>query len=302
MSDRLDIQKTQEILKRLGFDPRFNTEQTAICVISLFENHPKLIRIHDIITYAKNKLNKNYAENTRESIRKGSTKRLVNHGLAISNKDDPSRPTNSGRTNYCLTDDFYEILRSGGKSQEKRVQTWNELHGSMIAQIDDTTHNVTVKFPDGKTYELSPGAHNLLEKYIVERFVLSMIKKPEMVYLGDTRKKMLFVNENLVKKLGIILDEHDKLPDVIVWSHTSRRFHVIESVTSVGPVEESRKREIDYIINGKTDKKYDITYTTAFLDRKTFSRFAGIIASDTSVWIASEPDGLIQYSKKGIDL
>jgi type II restriction enzyme len=161
---------------------------------------------------------------------------------------------------------------------------------------------VTVTLPDGKKLELSAGAHNVLEKYIVEVLIRSQVKKPEIVYIGDTKKKMLYVNEKLVKKLGIVLDKHDKLPDVIVWSHASRRFFVIESVTNVGPVEESRKKEIDNVINKKTGKNYDIVYITAFLDRKTFARFAGIIANETYVWIASEPDQLIRYSKKGIDL
>jgi len=301
LSDKVNVIEVQDILKKIGFDQRFNTEQTAICVISLFDNHPKLIRIHDIIVHAKKKLGKNYAENTRESIRKLSLKRLVNHGLAIYNKDDPQRPTNSGLANYCLTDEFYEILNKP-KSRESLIESWNKLHKTMAAQIEDTTHNISVRFPNGKTYTLSPGPHNLLEKYIVEKFIPCRIKKPEIVYLGDAREKMLYVNHDLIRKLGIVLDEHDKLPDVIAWSPASHKFYVIESVTSVGPVEESRKKEIDQVINKKSGKKFNIVYTTAFLDRKTFSRFAGIIASNTFVWIAAEPDGLIQYSEKGIDL
>lgn len=128
------------------------------------------------------------------------------------------------------------------------------------------------------------------------------IKNAEVVYLGDTKHKMRYVNKKILKKLGITLDRHDKLPDVIVWSQKSMKFYVIESVTSVGPVEEMRKKEIENVINGKSSKNYEITYTTAFLDRKTFRKFSEVIANDTNVWIATEPDGLIQYSKNGIDL
>ncbi len=302
LSDKVSIQEIQKILNQLGFPQRFNTEQTAICVISLFDNHPKLLRIHDIIEHAKRQLKKNYAENTRESIRKLSLKRLVNHGLAIYNKDDPARPTNSGLANYCLTDEFYKILKSNFKTRTQLIQSWNKLHENMKEQIVDTSHGVSIKLPDGKQLKLSPGPHNVLEKYIVEILVRAKVKQPYIVYVGDTKNKMLYVNEKLVKKLGIILDEHDKLPDVIVWSHAKHKFFVIESVTSVGPVEESRKKEIDNVINKKTGKNYGMVYITAFLDRKTFARFAGIIAVETYVWIASEPDLLIHYSKKGIDL
>jgi len=290
----------ENILKQLGFDDRFNTEQTAICVISLFGNYPKLLRIHDIIVYAKKKLNKEYAENTRESIRKSSLKRLVNHGLVIFNKDDPARPTNSGLTNYSLMEEFYKILKSKGTSRKKLIIYWKKLHHKMKIELEDTRHKVRILLPTNKRLSLSPGPHNILEKHIVEYLVPINIRQAEVVYLGDTRKKMLYVNKDLTKKLGIILDEHDKLPDVIVWSYKSKKFYVIESVTSVGPVEESRKKEIDYVINKKSSKNYEIIFITAFLDRKTFRKFSDVIANDTYVWIASEPEGLIHYSKKGI--
>lgn len=298
----MNIEDVAKILKQLGFDDRFNSEQTAICVLSLLHNHPKLLRIHDIIVHARKNLNKAYAENTRESIRKSSLKRLVNHGLAINNKDNPTRPTNSGSNNYCLTDEFYKILKSTGSERKQLVLQWNKSHGNIVKQLADLKHEISVKFPNSKQFKLSPGPHNILEKHIVEDFVSKKIKKPEMVYLGDTRNKMLYVNDKLVKKLGITLDEHDKLPDVIAWSHKSKRFYVIESVTSVGPVEESRKKEIDGVLNKKSSKRYGIIFITAFLDRKTFRKFSDIIAKDTYVWIASEPDGLIHYSNKGIDL
>ena len=38
-----------------------------------------------------------------------------------------------------------------------------------------------------------------------------------------------------------------------------------------------------------------VFYITAFLDRDTFRRFSKIIAWDTAVWIAREPEGLIKY-------
>jgi len=302
LSGKVSIQEIQKILDQLGFPQAFNTEQTAICVISLFDNHPKLLRIHDIIVHARKHLGKDYAENTRESIRKLSLKRLVNHGLAIFNKDDPSRSINSGKWNQCLTDEFYTILKSSQKDRPSLIKAWTKLHKNLKENSIDTTHKVSIKISDNKHLDLSPGPHNTLERHIIENLVRSKIKQPEVVYVGDTKKKMLYVNEDLVAKLGIILDKHDKLPDVIVWSKLDKKFFVIESVTSVGPVEESRKSEINNIINKKAGKNYSIVYITAFLDRKTFAKFSSKIASDSFVWIAAEPDGLIHFSKKGIDL
>ncbi len=298
---KMDLNTVRDILAKLGFESRFNTEQTAICVIALSNNKGKLMRIHDIIQYAKDRLNKPYAENTRESIRKLSLKRLVNHGLVILNKDDPSRPTNSGKTNYVLADEFRKILNIGEAARSKLISQWNKEHAHIPTKEEQAAHEIDIGLPDGKKFKLSPGLHNLLVKKIVEQLIVSHVEDPEVVYLGDTRNKMLYTNDKLIKKLGIILDEHDKLPDVIVWSSKWKKFIVIESVTSVGPVEESRKKEIDDVINGKTGKDYDIVYITAFLDRQTYGKFAKIIAWDTFVWIAAEPGGLIRYSKSGID-
>ncbi len=297
----MKINDISKILKQLDFDDKFNTEQTAICIISLFENHPELLRIHDIIVHAKKKLHKEYAENTRESIRKGSLKRLMNHGLVISNKDDPRRSINSGKTNYSLTDDFYDILKSKDR-RKQLISSRKKLHTKISIEIKNSKHKVSILLPNGKKLSLSPGLHNILEKHIIENLIPKKIKNAEVVYLGDTKHKMFYVNKKLLKKLGITLDKHDKLPDVIVWSQKSMKFYVIESVTSVGPVEEMRKKEIENVINGKSSKNYEISYTIAFLDRKTFRKFSEVIANDTNVWIATEPDGLIQYSKNRIDL
>ena len=37
-------------------------------------------------------------------------------------------------------------------------------------------------------------------------------------------------------------------------------------------------------------------YMTAFLDRKTFKKFASFLAWETEVWIADEPDHMIHFN------
>jgi hypothetical protein len=117
----------------------------------------------------------------------------------------------------------------------------------------------------------------------------------------------LYVDRDLAQVLGIIIDEHDKLPDVMVWSHKRNALFVVESVTSVGPVEEQRRNEINHVINEKPKKisplkarkKIRIGFVSAFPNRSTFARFSKLIAWGTDVWIASEPEGIIRYQHSG---
>src|SRR3989344_9315055 len=107
----MNLDDTRKVLENLGLEKRFNTEQTAVCVGVLYRLNKRL-RIHDIIVGAKKLLSKSYAENTRESIRKLSMKKLVQAGLVIQNEDDPSRPINSGANNYVLDGKFKAVLEA----------------------------------------------------------------------------------------------------------------------------------------------------------------------------------------------
>lgn len=64
----------------------------------------------------------------------------------------------------------------------------------------------------------------------------------------------------------------------------------IESVTSVGPMEPKRIREIEEMTAEVSAGKI---YVTDFLDFKTFKKFSESLAWKTEVWIADMPDHMI---------
>ncbi len=302
------IKAINSLLKKLDFPEDFNNEQTAICLLAMMDtkpregllNHCKCLRdgarIHDIIAFAKSDLRKKYAENTRESIRKRSMQRLVNHGLAIVNPDDPERTTNSGDTNYILTPEFLYILEHIGSSDLPSViDGWRKKHKSVLSKRKkiDSSHRIEIILPDRSKISLSPGEHNALEKEIIESFVAHHIPGPSFLYIGDARNKMLYSNEGLLKTLGIELNVHNKLPDIIVYSMKLETIFAIEAVTSVCPVEEKRKTEIEAIFEhiGKPVK-----CVTAFLDRGAFGKYSRVLAWGTFAWIAVEPEHLIRFN------
>lgn len=81
--------------------------------------------------------------------------------------------------------------------------------------------------------------------------------------------------------------------DIILYSEEKNRIYFIESVTSVGPIEPKRIKEIESMTKNVTAGKI---YITAFLDFKTFKKFADIIAWETEIWIANMPEHMIHFN------
>jgi len=70
------------------------------------------LRIHDILTEIKERYGREYAENTRETVRRQVIHQFEQAGVVLRNPDDPSLSTNSPRTHYALSDAALETIRS----------------------------------------------------------------------------------------------------------------------------------------------------------------------------------------------
>ena len=106
-------------------------------------------------------------------------------------------------------------------------------------------------------------------------------------------EKDLVKNENKLRELGFAISLHDKMPDVVLYSVQNNWIYFIEAVTSVGPMEPKRIKEIEEMTTGVTAGK---VYVTAFLDFKTFKIFSESLAWETEVWIADMPDHMIHLN------
>nr|WP_242349615.1 BsuBI/PstI family type II restriction endonuclease [Mucispirillum schaedleri] len=132
-----------------------------------------------------------------------------------------------------------------------------------------------------------------LQKAIIEEFAPRFTPKSECIYVGDTIKKDLIKKTEKLNLLRFSISLHDKLPDIILYSEEKNRIYFIESVTSVGPIEPKRIKEIESMTKNITAGKI---YITAFLDFKTFKNFADIIAWETEIWIANMPEHMIHFN------
>lgn len=83
------------------------------------------------------------------------------------------------------------------------------------------------------------------------------------------------------------------MPDVVV--HDTRRnwLLLIEAVTSAGPVDGKRRKELKELFSGC---KAGLVFVTAFLDREMMRSFLTQISWKSEVWVADDPEHLIHFN------
>ncbi len=83
------------------------------------------------------------------------------------------------------------------------------------------------------------------------------------------------------------------MPDVVLYVAEKDWIYFVEAVTSVGPMDVKRIKEIGEMT---ADVKSGKIYITAFLDFMTFKKFSESLAWETEVWIAEMPDHMIHLN------
>lgn len=114
-----------------------------------------------------------------------------------------------------------------------------------------------------------------------------------MLYIGDTENKFVHLESAALSALGVILDSAAKIPDVIVHDLKRNWLLLIEAVTSAGPVDGKRRKELKDLFSGC---KAGLVFVTAFESRRTMQSFVSQIAWESEVWIAEAPDHMIHFN------
>lgn len=249
------------------------------------------IRIHDVIAFASENYGIIYAENSRETIRKQAMHHFRNAAFI----EDNGKATNSPNYRYQLTDEMLKLLQSYSSGMwSKNLNTFLSNHETLISIY--ASKRAVRKMPvriNGLELTFSPGKHNQLQRAIIEEFAPRFAPNSECLYVGDTIEKDLVKNENKLRELGFAITLHDKMPDVVLYSSQKNWIYFIEAVTSVGPMEPKRIKEIEEMTTSVTAGKI---YVTAFLDFKTFKMFSESLAWETEAWIAETPDHMIHLN------
>ena len=139
------IQEAQTILKALGLPPAQCNEASALTLLSLAQLEEETpwsqarctpLRIHDILVSLKNHYQKEYAENSRETIRRQTLHQFIQAGLVVRNPDDPARPTNHPKNCYALTDQMLQVIKTfGSSSWETAAAVFTRDQGTLVGPI-----------------------------------------------------------------------------------------------------------------------------------------------------------------------
>lgn len=151
---------------------------------------------------------------------------------------------------------------------------------------------IPVMIADGQEITLTPGAHSLLIKDIITEFAPRYAPGSEVIYIGDTGDKVGYFRRERLSELGVDVDKHGKMPDVVLYYPENNWLLLIESVTSHGPVDAKRHGELATLFENAHP---GLVYVTAFPDRATMGKYLSEISWETEVWVAEAPTHLIHF-------
>ena len=299
------ITQATEILKLMGLPEAQQNERSALSLLALVQvkeagswrnvKEP-LLGIRAILDFCRNDYQKPYAENSRESFRKETMHQFVSAGVAVQNPDDPDRAPNSPKWCYQISPEAKALLTTYNTANwEPALKMWHagvKTLGERYKKARDM-HMVPCELADGSTLDLSPGDHSELIRDIIEQFAPRFAPASRVVYIGDTGNKGVIFDEAYLEKLGVVVHERGKMPDVVLHFVEKNWLLLVESVTSVGPMDGKRHAELSHLF-GKSSA--GLVYVTAFPDRVLMKKFLTDIAWETEVWVASDPDHLIHFN------
>ena len=114
-----------------------------------------------------------------------------------------------------------------------------------------------------------------------------------MIYVGDTGKKDRLYEVDYLRGLGVEIDPHGMMPDVVIH-HVERNWLIlVEAVTSHGPVNLLRHNQLKDLF---AESRAGLVFVTTFLDRGAMREYLPEIAWETEVWVADAPDHLIHFN------
>ena len=299
------IEAAHQIIISLGLPRAQQNERSALSLLALLNLTPgkpwkmaenPLVGITPIMDWARVHYSKEYAPNTRETFRRQTMHQFCDAGVALYNPDKPDRPVNSPKAVYQVEPAALKLLRSFGSDQwHDNLTAYLAERETLVAKyaMEREQNRIPVEIAPGKKITLSPGEHSELIRAIIEDFAPRFAPGSVLVYAGDTGDKWGYFDAALLAELGVDVDSHGKIPDVVLHFTEKNWLLLVESVTSHGPVDGKRHAELAKLFVGS---KAGLVYVTAFPSRSIMGRYLGEIAWETEVWVADAPSHLIHFN------
>lgn len=257
-----------------------------------------------------------FADTTREPIRDET----IGEGLLPIRAmiERPDLPTTSSKGRYALQADFAALFNPAldDGEFESLAEAWRNQHLSKTARARQALiaegalireEGVSVRFPNGETRQLAPGASSVISKAVIETFAPRFLCHPHVLWLSESGNKVVARDEKLAKALGIEIDPSKSLPDIILvdlGEDTGGGDLVVifaEVVATDGPINRQRKALLTQMAIEAGFEEEHLAFMTAFMDRSVpaFRKAIIEIAWGSFIWFISEPDHLIEMKDGG---
>ena len=252
-----------------------------------------------------------YRENTRELIRDDALRGglvpigavLINSHIAVT--------ANKGR--YILQGALAALFDPALTPAQfnEAAATWRSKHLSpnalamlKVLQVAaaGAKAKVPVTLPSGEGRVMGPGLSSIITKAVVEVFAPRFLSNPAVVWISESRKKVVEKDDALLKSLGVKISPEKLLPDVILvdTSQGELLFVFVEVVATDGPMHEERRAAFLKLITDAGFQPHQAAFLTAFQsrDHAAFKKVVASLAWGSFAWCFSEPNHLIAFDGK----
>lgn len=299
------VDEALKILRALNVPREQQNERSALTLLALLGMTPQkpwteaeapMLGITEMMDVFRDRFRKRYAPNTRETVRRFTVHQFVQIGLVVANPDDPRRPVNSPDNRYQVSPTLLKLARTYGSTAWNASLTGFLRNAESLGRLQPKEREMVllpVTLPGGKKLSLTAGGQNELVKKIVEAFCPRFTPGGVIAYLGDTGQKQRHVEAGYLERLGVEIDEHGKMPDVVVHLTEKNWLVLIEAVTSHGPIGIKRHNELKALFG---TARAGLVFVTAFLTRRAMTKYLADIAWETEVWVAEAPSHIIHFN------
>lgn len=293
------------VLRDLGFPRAQLNERSALTLLALLDLKPgdpwsaasnPLCGITPMMGFFFQHYGKLYKPNTRETVRRLTVHQFLDAGLIIANPDNPTRPINSPKAVYQIAPEALTLLRTYTTSEwPRQLQAYLARVVSLRERYaqERAMSRIPVQLATGELISLSPGGQNTLIEQIIKEFAPRFTPACEVLYVGDAAEKFAYFARERARELGINVDAHGKMPDVVLYYGKKDWLLLIEAVTSHGPIDAKRRSDLARLFQ---EARPGLVYVTAFLTRQAMREYVSVISWETEVWIAESPSHLIHFN------
>ncbi|MGI8647444.1 MAG: restriction endonuclease [Acidimicrobiales bacterium] len=299
------VEEARFLLECIGFDAERSNDRSALVLLALLhvrsedkwsEAKSPMLGTRAIMDWIRDCYDVEYAANTRETIRRFTLHQFSDAMLVQQNPDDPHRPVNSPKWCYQVHPRATEVIRAfGGPTFDTLLQIYCQDVPGLRAQYEAARemNRISVTLPNGSPLVLSPGGQNVLIKQMVEDFCGYFTPGGVVLYVGDADNKWSVFDKGALGALGVEVDEHGKMPDLVVYLPAKNWLVLLEATASHGPVDAKRYRELIVLFSGSSA---GLVLVSCFPSRAIMRKYLAQIAWETEAWCADNPTHLIHFN------